>query len=153
MNKENNFEYDTINEGTDAPLMITWDLLRRCSFDCTYCPPHRHDLVSQFPSYKEVWSVADFIVDYSDVLLSYRKEKVARICFTGGEPTIYPDFKKLVLNLNKKFNRIEKAKLELFNTVTTNGAFGDDMMNFISENLTWATVSYHTEATKIAKKR
>ena len=43
--------------------------------------------------------------------------------------------------------------LELFNTVTTNGAFGDDMMNFISENMTWATVSYHTEATKIAKKR
>jgi len=150
MNKENNFEYDTINEGTDAPLMITWDLLRRCSFDCTYCPPHRHDLVSPFPPYEKIWSVADFIVDYVRLLFSHRTEKVARISFTGGEPTIHPDFRKLILNLNKKFKETE---LELFNTVTTNGAFGDDMMNFISENMTWATVSYHTEATKIAKKR
>ena len=92
MNKENNFKYDTINEEVSIPFMITWDILRRCSFDCTYCPPHRHDLVSPYPSRKELDDVSHFLIDYLKIIKKYRVSDEFNISLTGGEPTIYPEF-------------------------------------------------------------
>lgn len=150
MNKENNFKYDTINEEVTIPFMITWDILRRCSFDCTYCPPHRHDLVSPYPSRKELDDVSHFLIDYLKIIKKYRVSDEFNISLTGGEPTIYPEFIEFAEYLK---SLKQEHDITLFVTLTSNGAFGDTIREFISKKLDWITISWHCEANNNAKQR
>lgn len=35
--------FDTIDLLTGNVFQVTWDLGRRCNYDCSYCPITRHD--------------------------------------------------------------------------------------------------------------
>jgi len=150
MNKESKFKYDTINEPVKVPFTITWDILRRCSFDCTYCPPHRHDLVSPYPSRKELDDVSEFLIDYLKVVKDYRISDEFNISLTGGEPTVYPEFIEFAGYLK---NLKQENGIKLFVTLTSNGAFSNTIRDFISKKLDWITISWHCEANENAKKR
>ena len=46
--------FDTIDLLTGNKLQVTWDLGRRCNYDCSYCPAHRHDNFSPHATLEEL---------------------------------------------------------------------------------------------------
>ena len=135
------------------PFVITWDLGRRCNYDCSYCPPHRHDNFSPHFSLEELKSTAEFLFEYIDLISTYRKSKEFCISFTGGEPTVNPNFIKFSLYLIEKYQEKYKDKFSLFLDLTTNGSISKKIVNFVIENFNHVTVSYHPEANDILKKQ
>ena len=147
---------DCINLLEDQKLVVTWDLGRRCNYDCSYCPPNRHDKVSPYAELSKLKKTAKFVLDYCNTLVSYKKSnnkdhQLISISFTGGEPTVHPDFLKFVHFIGeerKKFTG-EYAGLSL----TTNGQFSTIMAKNIVNNFDFATISYHAEALPTQKKK
>ncbi len=64
---------------------VHWLLTRRCSYSCSYCPPHRHN--NRAPQVNELT-----IIRGLSRLVQLLKGRSIRINLTGGEPTIHPDF-------------------------------------------------------------
>ena len=48
-----------INLRNPEPMMVTWDILRRCNLDCTYCESTRHDNTSTLPEFEELKTTFD----------------------------------------------------------------------------------------------
>jgi MoaA/NifB/PqqE/SkfB family radical SAM enzyme len=116
------------------PMTVTWDLGRRCNYDCSYCEATRHNNFSRHRSLDELKQTLKFIKEYAEL---YGYEHV-NINFTGGEPTTNPIF----------FEFAEYAKLQNFFKLglTTNGAFSPKFLDNIENNFDWVTVSYHAES-------
>lgn len=120
-------------------MMVTWDIGRRCNYDCTYCESTRHNNISKHRSKNEMISVLKFIDEYSKI---YNQDSV-NINFTGGEPTSNPIF----------FDFIDyvKSTTNFGLGLTTNGTFNSKFLNVIEKNFNWITVSYHAEANPMLK--
>lgn len=121
---------EAINLKYKEPMMVTWDTGRRCNFDCSYCDLSRHNLTSPLTSLEDLRSTYKFIQDYTKVY----KQTNANIAFTGGEPTINPNFWILI-------NEIENFTLGL----TTNGTFAPKHLDTIKQKFVAATISWHAE--------
>lgn len=120
------------------PLMVTWDILRRCNLDCTYCESTRHNNYSKLPELSELKETFDFIDQYADLYNSKRTDHTTtNIDFTGGEPTINPAFWPLLDYIKKT----KKFRLSL----TTNGTWGPKFTQRILDNFAHATISWHAE--------
>lgn len=120
------------------PLMVTWDILRRCNLDCTYCESTRHDNHSKLPKLKELIHTFDFVKQYADLYNSKRVEQtITNIDFTGGEPTINPDFWPL-LDVIKNTGGFRLS-------LTTNGTWGPKFTQRILDHFDHATISWHAE--------
>lgn len=115
------------------PMMVTWEIGRRCNYDCSYCEATRHNNHSRHRNMDEMKSTLEFIKEYIK-LYNYDR---ANINFTGGEPTNNPIF----------FEFADYAKMQGFNLgLTTNGAYSPKYIDNIEKNFNWVTVSYHAEA-------
>jgi len=126
--------------------MVTWDILRRCNLDCTYCESTRHNNYSPYPDLEELKNTFDFIKSYTDLYNSKRKyNDHTNIDFTGGEPTANPNFWPLLEYIHSQGH----FKLGL----TTNGTWGPQFTQRILENFIHVTVSWHAEAAKNLKDR
>lgn len=123
------------------PMMITWDVGRRCNYDCSYCEASRHNNTSKHRSIEEMFSVFNFIKEYTKL---YDCE-TANINFTGGEPTNNPIF----FDFAKQVKQQSNYGLGL----TTNGAFSYKFIDTIEQCFDWVTVSYHCEADSKLKER
>jgi MoaA/NifB/PqqE/SkfB family radical SAM enzyme len=121
---------EAINLKYKEPMMVTWDTGRRCNFDCSYCDLSRHNLTTPLTSLEDLRNTYKFIQDYTKVY----KQSNANIAFTGGEPTINPNFWILI-------NEIENFTLGL----TTNGTFAPKHLNTINQKFVAATISWHAE--------
>jgi len=130
------------------PMMVTWDIGRRCNYDCTYCPAMRHDTSSNFHKLDELHNTFQFIKKWTNIYNSNRTidPEVTNINFTGGEPTINPYFWDL-LDLIK--NTDENYRLSL----TTNGTWGVDKRQKILDYFSGVVISYHPEGKPKIKKR
>lgn len=120
-------------------FIVTWDMLRRCNLDCTYCESTRHNNYSPYPSLDELTKTFDFIKQYTDLYNSKRTyNSVTGIDFTGGEPTANPNFWSLIdyIHSNGKFAL----------GLTTNGTWGPQFTQKVLDNFVHVTISYHTEA-------
>ena len=53
---------------------IIWDLGRRCSYACSYCPPHRNNKTSSFVSYETLCKTMDGVADYANLYDQFRKK-------------------------------------------------------------------------------
>ena len=53
---------------------ILWDLGRRCSYACTYCPPHRNNKTSAFVNYETLCKSMDGVAEYALLYDSFRKK-------------------------------------------------------------------------------
>jgi MoaA/NifB/PqqE/SkfB family radical SAM enzyme len=123
---------------TPESLMVTWDIIRRCNLDCTYCESTRHDNRSPLPSLEELITTFDFVKKYTDLYNSQRVDKIGtNIDFTGGEPTINPAFWSLIdyIKQHKDFRL----------SLTTNGTWGPSFTEKILDNFGHATISWHAE--------
>lgn len=126
------------------PFLVTWDLGRRCNYDCSYCPAHRHDNFSPHASLEELLQTADFVFEYISVIASNRINKDFNVSFTGGEPTVNPNFIKFAEYLSQKKTQLVDINLHL--DLTTNGAMSKSIANSVIEHFDYVTVSYHAES-------
>ena len=147
--------FETVNlfDNRDGPLVVTWDTGRRCNYDCTYCPAHRHDNFSPHASLQELQSVGRFLYDYSALLCKYKTKDQLNVSFTGGEPTVNPKFIEFGKWLRELYTQEYKDKFALQLGLTTNGAFGEKMAQSILTEYDTCTISYHVEAHKNLKKQ
>jgi MoaA/NifB/PqqE/SkfB family radical SAM enzyme len=119
-------------------LMVTWDIVRKCNLDCTYCESTRHDNTSSLPTLEELKSTFDFVKDYVELYNNNRVDKVGtNIDFTGGEPTINPAF--------WPFLDYVKQHTGFRLSLTTNGTWGPNFTQRILDNFAHATISWHAE--------
>ena len=133
-------------------MIVTWDMGRYCNYDCTYCPPHRHDQTSPHALLKELQKAALFAFDYLSLMMPFRKGPTGFIFnLTGGEPTVHPQFVEFGFWLRKIHQEKYSPHGPLNITVTTNGAFGTRVRDSLLDNCDFATISYHCEASKQSK--
>jgi MoaA/NifB/PqqE/SkfB family radical SAM enzyme len=119
-------------------LMVTWDIVRRCNLDCTYCESTRHDNTSELPDLKELITTFNFVKDYVQLYNNLRVDKVGtNIDFTGGEPTINPAFWPFI----DYVKQYDEFRLSL----TTNGTWGPNFTQRILDNFSHVTISWHAE--------
>lgn len=130
-----------LNDHKTTRLQVIWDLGRRCTFDCSYCPPHRSNNWSTLSSMDELVNAAHQVDRYVRLLAKYnQKELYASICFTGGEPTTNPVFFDVLEYISTQLPKLET-------TLTTNGFYSESKCLQVIEHTNFSTVSYHTEAT------
>jgi len=138
--------FDTVDLLTGKVFQVTWDLGRRCNYDCSYCPAHRHDNFSPHASLDELKSAVDFLFEYIDTYMEKRSYKHTSISFTGGEPTVNPNFIPFVKYLKEEYEAKYKDKWACGFALTSNGAMSAKMADAVMENLGHITVSYHAES-------
>lgn len=127
-------------------MLVTWDLGRRCNYDCTYCEATRHDNHSSHSSFEELSNTFNFIKQWTAVYNDNKKTPShVQLNFTGGEPTVNPSFWKLV----DKISEDKNFKLSL----TTNGAWSKKNTPKIIKSFSAITVSYHAESDDSLKKQ
>jgi MoaA/NifB/PqqE/SkfB family radical SAM enzyme len=123
-----------INLKSSEPFMVTWDIGRRCNFDCSYCESTRHNTYSPPTDYESLIKTFDFIKQY----VKLYKFKDVNINFTGGEPTVNPRFWDLITYIKQNSN---------FGIgITTNGTWHSKHTDFILKNCNGVTISWHAEA-------
>ena len=138
--------FDTLDLVTGNVFQVTWDLGRRCNYDCTYCPTTRHDNFSPHATLEQLTRNADFLFEYVDLYMQYRDFKFASISFTGGEPTVNPKFIEFVQYLKNEYDNKYKNRWKANFALTSNGAMSEKMANAVMENMKHITVSYHAES-------
>lgn len=138
--------FDTIDLLTGKVFQVTWDTGRRCNYDCSYCPAHRHDNFSKHATLEELKNNVDFLFEYTDLYMTYRKFKEANFGFTGGEPTVNPHFIPFAQYLKQQYEEKYADRWEAGFALTTNGAMSEKMGQAVMENFGHATVSYHAES-------
>ena len=138
--------FDTINLLTGKVFQVTWDTGRRCNYDCSYCPSHRHDNFSKHATIEQLKSNTDFLFEYIDTYMQYRTYRRAKISFTGGEPTVNPNFIPFIQYLKNEYNEKYADRWNGDFALTSNGAMGEKMAQKVMENLGHITVSYHSES-------
>lgn len=145
--------FDTVDLLTGNVFQVTWDLGRRCNYDCSYCPAHRHDNFSSHASLEELQSNTNFLYEYIDTYMEYRSFKNTSITFTGGEPTVNPNFIPFIQYLVKQYENTYSDKWKANFALTSNGAMSKKMAQRIMENMQHCTVSYHAESSKKLKQQ
>jgi sulfatase maturation enzyme AslB (radical SAM superfamily) len=78
--------------------------------------------------------------------MKYRNYKEASISFTGGEPTVNPNFIPFIKYLNETYEATYKDEYVCTFALTSNGAMSEKMADAIVEHFSHITISYHTEA-------
>jgi len=146
-------EYDTLDLLDGSVFQVTWDLGRRCNYDCSYCPVHRHDNHSPHATLEELKKNADFVFKYIGLYMKYRNYKEASISFTGGEPTVNPNFIPFIKYLNETYQANYKDDYLCTFALTSNGAMSEKMAKAVLENFSHITISYHTEADQTLKQQ
>jgi len=146
-------DFTAINLLDGDNLTVTWDVGRRCNYDCTYCPPHRHDNFSPHADLETLKKTGQFIFDYATLMFPYKKNKRLNINFTGGEPTNNPNFLAFGEWLQQTYKEKYKDDYFMNLTITSNGAFGKKMADSVCENYSFMTISYHAEAHASLKKQ
>lgn len=139
-------ETSAIRLKNPTAFIVTWEMLRRCNLDCTYCESTRHNNYSSYPDLEQLKSTFDFIKKYTDLYNSKRVFKdFTSIDFTGGEPTANPNFWPLIDYI--------RGQGEYRLGLTTNGTWGPQFTKKILDNFVHVTISWHAEAEEHLRKR
>ena len=138
--------FDTVDLLTGNVFQVSWDLGRRCNYDCSYCPVHRHDNFSPHATLDELKANTNFLFEYIDTYMEYRKNKYTAISFTGGEPTVNPAFFPFLEYLQENYPHWKR-------TLTTNGFYSERKLRTVMANTNFTTVSWHCEGMPVQKER
>jgi len=106
-----------------------WDVTSRCNYRCGYCTYNNRD--ESFYSYEHVLKIIEF---YDYLYENYN------LCLTlfGGEPTIYPDFLKIIERLGKSI-----YPLQIFTNLSRSKEFLKEMCSIRNDLKFFA--SFHHE--------
>src|SRR5690606_33123464 len=85
------------DQGSEELLHICWMLHNQCNHRCSYCHESNYS-----GSYK--WLIYDDVVRFLEKVFAHYDsfKRKYLVSFTGGEPTIWPDFFKLCEYLNSR---------------------------------------------------
>jgi MoaA/NifB/PqqE/SkfB family radical SAM enzyme len=137
--------FSAINQVDNDSFDVVWDLGRRCTYACTYCGPHHSNKTSPNTPLTVLKDTLDGIVKYATLYNQYRSSpKKTTLAFTGGEPTINPDFFDFIEYCNQKYPNVKT-------NITTNGCYTPKKCQQIIDNIDSCTISYHAEASDIEK--
>ena len=117
---------------TPNRFVVDWNIGKRCNYDCAYCPTTIHDNHSPHRNFSELNKAASFLIDYCKKI-----KRDIKFTFTGGEPTVNPDFSDFLFSLKEK--GVDSV------TVTTNGTRKPDWYMFHKDCIRSLTVSLHYE--------
>lgn len=126
--------FDAILPARDdlRPLHICWFLHNHCNHRCSYC-------------HESNWSGSFRWVDFAQVqafveqVKAHYGDRQILVSFTGGEPTLWPDFEKCVQYLTDSGIEIG---------MTSNGAKPIEFFERIAEKFSWISLSFHPEFTR-----
>jgi len=94
-------------------------LTTNCNLNCDMCSWKKKNERLAFPKVKEIINQAKLF-------------GVETINFTGGEPTLYKEFEKLILHAKESGSKI---------SLSTNGVFGKEKLNFIAKHVNLVDIS------------
>lgn len=126
-------------ESINKEFAINWNLGPRCNYDCSYCPATVHDNYSPHLTYD------DFKKAFDKVLEQIGKQQSLKLTFTGGEPTINPEYIEIVDYVLSKGGKVY---------TNTNGTASIEKLKKLC-NAGGVYISVHTEffqSEKLAKK-
>lgn len=114
-------------------FVVDWMLHNRCTYDCSYCPPGNKRGTDN-------WLKLDVVTEFCEQL----EKHVAQVApnskihcwFTGGEPTVWKDFSKLVDILSAR---------GWYLSVNSNGSRSVRWWEENASKFNTITLSYHTE--------
>ena len=109
-------------------MMIDWYIGKRCNFSCSYCADFIHDNYSAHVPFEKMKIFVDKIVERYGTNIHWS--------LTGGEPTLNPDFIKLLEYLQDKKHHI---------SVCTNGSRTLEYLYKVYELVDNITYSMHFE--------
>jgi len=99
----NNIENVEKTRQETAPYRVffTWGMHYLCNYDCAYCyaPKPKDITFANNPNNPAKYESSDVIIDAWKYI--FDKYGMSRIRLDGGEPTVYPDFYKIVKELSK----------------------------------------------------
>jgi organic radical activating enzyme len=75
--------------------VIDWTLGNACNYACSYCPPRLHDGSVAWPDEARVLGFCDRLIAHYAGL-----GRALLFQFSGGEPTVYPHFPRLIGHLH-----------------------------------------------------
>jgi MoaA/NifB/PqqE/SkfB family radical SAM enzyme len=114
---------------------ITWNIGIRCNFDCSYCPPKLHDKISKHKSLEELKNAWERIIKNTS-----HTNKKYQIIFTGGEPTLNPNFLPFIKWLKENYNE------QIFEIhISTNGTANNEIYKNLIFLVNGITFSSHFE--------
>jgi len=130
-------------------FLLDWELTKKCNLDCSYCAIGEfggHDNSTQHPPIEDCVKSIDFMYEYVDLYMQYRKESNRKVVLNvyGGESLVHPDILKILDSVQEKYQQY-KDRWELTVTCTTNAIVGDRMWSKIIPHIDEFIVSYHPE--------
>lgn len=120
-------------------LHVMWSIHNKCNYSCSYCPDNLHNGDWSWLQFKQVTEFIDKMEDHYVKRLGFKN---ILISFTGGEPTLWKDFKKFVKYINEKGFRCG---------LTTNGSVSPRYWEGISTAFDYICLSFHPEKADIDK--
>jgi len=116
-------------------LRLRFTLTPQCNIWCIFCSNEGSDYSTKTQNYSDIGSV----IKLSEMLLKITPLK--SIDFSGGEPTIHPDFKERKFNLIKWAKKYPKIRFSLH----SNGIDLDpEIINEIKNNFSRIGISVHS---------
>jgi organic radical activating enzyme len=120
------------NESAADSLHICWMLHDLCNYRCSYCDE------ANWGGNLRGFKFDDAVIFLVRLFNRYRKPRY-HVSFTGGEPTLWPDFPRLCRFLHDHGCNIG---------LTTNASRPATYWQPLGELLTWVCLSYHAEFAK-----
>lgn len=114
---------------------VTWSLHNFCNFRCSYCPPNLNNGSTTPVDMKILEQFVNLIEDVAP-----RKKII--FAFSGGEPTLHPQFIEMIEYLSNRGCEI---------TMTTNGSRGLNWWKKAEPYIDHLVISYHANWTNSEK--
>lgn len=120
-------------------LHVMWSIHNKCNYSCTYCPSELNNGDTQWLNFDHLTDFIDKIEEHYVRRLGYKN---ILFSFTGGEPTLWKDFKPFVKYIGEKGFRCG---------LTTNGSVSPNFWKNISHVFDYICMSFHPEKAEIEK--
>jgi hypothetical protein len=82
-------------KGWDSQFTIDWNLGKRCNYSCSYCPSFVHDNSSPHLPLQTFTTAFDKLYEH----IQHHKSII--ISFLGGEPTLNPDYNRIIAHAKR----------------------------------------------------
>lgn len=127
-------EGSVVSADFNQPMIphVQWDLGRFCNYDCSYCLKGPNGIHNDTEPHKPI----DVLLRTVDKLHVWATGKTLRFCFSGGEPTLHPQFIELCQYIKSLGHRVH---------LTSNGSHGPKMWRRIAEVIDDVSISVHFE--------
>lgn len=133
-------------------FLVDWMITKFCNLDCSYCDSYNHDNFSKHPKYSETINTIDFIYQYVDLYMAYKRswQKSLVLNIYGGEGMIHPNIVEILKAVRHRHQNYAN-KWPLTVLITTNGVVGSNVLNSVLNYVDAWTISFHSES--LAKQR